>query len=160
MNDPRSSRRNIAAIAAGLLPGLAVSFRLPNLVLSAGYFLILLALAARSTKSDDIVRLTSFETAFLMGLTPTLVSNVINARSILVTTYSSVVQLDGTEEPVNTKRHYDARNVGRTALWQNTSPALVLTAPQAGPLRRSPGAPTIRAPLTQMGDVVRGFLWN
>ena len=52
-NDPRSSRRNMATAAAGMLMGLAVSFRLPNLLLSAGYFLVLLALAARSAKLDD-----------------------------------------------------------------------------------------------------------
>lgn len=89
-NYPRSSHRTIAAAAAGLLLGLAVSFRLPNLLLSAGYFIVLLALAARSTKSDDIVRLALFGTAFLVGLVPTLVSNAINAGSILATTYSSV----------------------------------------------------------------------
>jgi len=89
-NDPRSSRRNIAAGFAGLFLGLAVSFRLPNLLLSTGYFLVLLALVARSTKSDDVVRLASFGAAFLVGLAPTLVSNAINAGSILATTYSSV----------------------------------------------------------------------
>jgi hypothetical protein len=89
-NDPRSSHRNIAVVAAGLLLGLAVSFRLPNLLLSAGYFIVLLALAVRSTKTDDIVRLVSFGTAFLVGLVPTLVSNAVNAGSVLATTYSSV----------------------------------------------------------------------
>lgn len=89
-NHPKSSYRTIAAVAAGLLLGLAVSFRLPNLLLSAGYFMILLALAARSKKTDDIVRLVSFGTAFLVGLVPTLVSNAINAGSVLATTYSSV----------------------------------------------------------------------
>ena len=89
-NHPRSLHRTIAAAASGLLLGLAVSFRLPNLLLSAGYFIVLLALAARSTKSDDIVRLILFGAAFLVGLVPTLVSNAINAGSILATTYSSV----------------------------------------------------------------------
>ena len=89
-NHPKSSHRTIAAVAAGLLLGLAVSFRLPNLLLSAGYFIVLLALAARSTKSDDIMRLVLFGAAFLVGLVPTLVSNAINAGSVLATTYSSV----------------------------------------------------------------------
>ncbi len=89
-NHPKSSHRTIAAVAAGLLLGLAVSFRLPNLLLSAGYFIILLALAVRSTKPDDIVRLVLFGAAFLVGLALTLVSNAINAGSILATTYSSV----------------------------------------------------------------------
>jgi len=89
-NHPKSSQRTIAAVAAGLLLGLAVSFRLPNLLLSAGYFMVLLTLAARSAKSDDIVRLVSFGAAYLVGLVPTLVSNAINAGSVLATTYSSV----------------------------------------------------------------------
>ena len=89
-NHPKSSWRTIAAVAAGLLLGLAVSFRLPNLLLSAGYFIVLLTLAARSAKSDDILRLVSFGAAYLVGLVPTLVSNAINAGSVLATTYSSV----------------------------------------------------------------------
>jgi hypothetical protein len=89
-NHPKSSHRTIAAVAIGLLLGLAVSFRLPNLLLSAGYFIVLLALAVRSTKPDDIVRLVSFGAAFLVGLVPTLVANAINAGSVLATTYSSV----------------------------------------------------------------------
>jgi hypothetical protein len=89
-NDPRSSRRNMAAAAAGMLMGLAVSFRLPNLLLSAGYFLVLLALAARSAKLDDVVRLALFGVAYLVGLVPTLVSNAINAGSVIATTYGSV----------------------------------------------------------------------
>lgn len=89
-NHPKSPQRTIAAVAAGLLLGLAISFRLPNLLLSAGYFIVLLALAARSTKPDDVVRLVLFGAAFLVGLAPTLVSNAINAGSILATTYSSV----------------------------------------------------------------------
>jgi len=89
-NHPKSSHRTVAAVAAGLLLGLAVSFRLPNLLLSAGYFLVLLTLAGRSTKAEDIARLASFGAAFLVGLVPTLVSNAINAGSVLATTYSSV----------------------------------------------------------------------
>ena len=89
-NHPKSSHRTVATVAAGLLLGLAVSFRLPNLLLSAGYFLVLLTLAGRSTKAEDIARLASFGAAFLVGLVPTLVSNAINAGSALATTYSSV----------------------------------------------------------------------
>jgi hypothetical protein len=51
---------------------------------------LLLALAARSTKWGDIVRLASFGVAYLVGLLPTLVSNAINAGSVLATTYSAV----------------------------------------------------------------------
>jgi len=65
---------------------LAVSFRLPNLLLSAGYFIVLLALAVRSTKTDDIVRLVSFGTAFLVGLGPVDTYRIHKTMAAIVTT--------------------------------------------------------------------------
>lgn len=88
-NAANQSRRIVAAALAGLLLGLAVSFRLPNLFLSAGYFLMLLAMVARSRVADDILRFVSFGAAYLLGLAPTLIANAINAGSVLKTTYSS-----------------------------------------------------------------------
>jgi hypothetical protein len=87
---PKQSQRIMAAALVGLLLGLAVSFRIPNLFLSAGYFLVLLAIAVRSRESNDILRFVSFGAAYLFGLVPTLIANAINAGSILATTYSSV----------------------------------------------------------------------
>ncbi len=87
---PRQSHRIMAAALAGLLLGLAVSFRLPNLFLSAAYFVVLLATAVGSRESGDILRLVSFSAAYLVGLVPTLVANAINAGSVLATTYSAV----------------------------------------------------------------------
>ena len=89
-NAPEQSRRTIATVLAGLLLGLAVSFRLPNLFLSAGYFAVLLALVVRSKMPGDILRLVSFGAAYLLGLLPTLVANAINAGSFMATTYSTV----------------------------------------------------------------------
>jgi hypothetical protein len=89
MNAPNQSRRIMAAALTGLLLGLAVSFRLPNLFLSAGYFLVLLAMVVRSRGADDIFRFVSFGAAYLLGLAPTLIANAINAGSVLKTTYSS-----------------------------------------------------------------------
>lgn len=87
---PRSSHRIAAAMLAGLILGFAVSFRLPNLFLSAGYFALLFATSVLSRKADDILRLVSFGIAYAIGLLPTLVANAINAGSPFSTTYSSV----------------------------------------------------------------------
>src|SRR4030088_513230 len=70
---PKQSQRIMAAALVGLLLGLAVSFRIPNLFLSAGYFLVLLAIAVRSRESNDILRFVSFGAAYLFGLVPTLI---------------------------------------------------------------------------------------
>jgi hypothetical protein len=85
---PDRSRRITAAVFAGLLLGLAVSFRLPNLFLSAGYFVVLLGLAVHS-RGADVTRFVVFGAAYLLGLAPTLLANAINAGSALATTYSS-----------------------------------------------------------------------
>lgn len=89
-NDTSSSRRAWAATAAGFFMGLAVSFRLPNLLLGVGYFLVLLTLATRSAKLVDVTRLALFGSAYLVGLAPTLASNLINAGSVIATTYGAV----------------------------------------------------------------------
>jgi hypothetical protein len=89
VNAPKKLHRISAAVLAGLFLGLAVSFRLPNLFLSAGYFLVLLTMVVRSRGSDDIHRFVSFGAAYLLGLAPTLIANAINAGSVLATTYSS-----------------------------------------------------------------------
>jgi hypothetical protein len=85
---PNRSRRIIAAAFAGLLLGLAVSFRLPNLFLSAGYFVVLFAFAVHS-RGSDVMRFVAFGAAYLLGLAPTLLANAINAGSALATTYGS-----------------------------------------------------------------------
>jgi hypothetical protein len=111
-------RRIAVAALIGLILGLAVSFRLPNLFLSAGYFLVLLAMAVGSRKSGDILQLFSFGTAYLLGLVPVLVANAINAGSVLATTY----------------RSFDARppdfsfSVAREYLVDMQGPLIILTA--------------------------------
>jgi hypothetical protein len=86
---PKQSQRIMAAALAGVILGLAVSFRLPNLFLSAGYFLVLLAMVVRWRTADDMLRFVSFGAAYLLGLAPTLIANAVNAGSVLATTYSS-----------------------------------------------------------------------
>jgi hypothetical protein len=73
----------------GFLLGLSVSFRLPNLFLSAGYFLFLLV-AFLSSRKLVIARCgVAFGVAYLVGLAPTLVANTINAGSPVATTYGT-----------------------------------------------------------------------
>jgi hypothetical protein len=86
---PRHRLLIIALI--GLLIGLSVNFRLPNLFLAAGYCLYLAGafLLARS-KQTFFLQGASFGIAFLIGIAPTLIANAINAGSPFSTTYGSV----------------------------------------------------------------------
>jgi hypothetical protein len=74
----------------GLLIGLSVNFRLPNLFLAAGYCLYLAGafLLARSQKT--FLHGAAFGIAFLIGIAPTLIANAVNAGSPLATTYGGV----------------------------------------------------------------------
>ena len=71
----------------GLLLGLAVDFRLPNLFLSAGYFLFFLVTLVSSRNLLIVLRGAMFSLAFLVGMAPTIISNTINAGSPFATTY-------------------------------------------------------------------------
>ena len=67
--------------------GLAVNFRLPNLLLASGYFLFLVASLILSRKIDVAMQGILFGAAFLTGMAPTLLANAINAGSPFATTY-------------------------------------------------------------------------
>ena len=71
----------------GLLIGLAVSFRLPNLFLSSGYFLFFFVSFSLFRKVETALQGILFGAAFLAGMAPTLVANAINAGSPFSTTY-------------------------------------------------------------------------
>jgi hypothetical protein len=74
----------------GLLLGLSVNFRLPNLWLSAGYVVFL---GAAMLWSPAIIRLAQglgFGVAAIAGMAPTLIAQAINAGSPFATTYGSV----------------------------------------------------------------------
>jgi hypothetical protein len=88
--------RIIATTMTGLLLGLSVSFRLPNLFLSAGPLLVLSIEAFKTRKPVAFLPPVIFGAAYLVGLTPTLVANTINAGSPFSTTYgpSDIVPLD------------------------------------------------------------------
>jgi hypothetical protein len=83
-----SARRQVLMAAAlGLLLGLSVNFRLPNLFLSSGYVLFLLGAFLSSRTMRTFMQGIGFGAAYLVGMAPTLVANAINAGSPLTTTY-------------------------------------------------------------------------
>jgi hypothetical protein len=85
----RRSRLFLTA-ALGLLIGLSVNFRLPNLLLASGYFLFFLGSFLRSRKAAIVLQGVLFGAAFLAGMAPTLLANAINAGSPFSTTYGGV----------------------------------------------------------------------
>jgi hypothetical protein len=74
----------------GLLIGLSVNFRLPNLFLVAGYCLYLAGAFLLARSRETFLHGVSFGIAFLIGITPTLIANTINAGSPFTTTYGGV----------------------------------------------------------------------
>ena len=82
--------RMLLTLVVGLLLGLSVNFRLPNLFLSAGYCLYFLTELVLVRNRNGILQGLSFGAAFLVGIVPTLAANAVNAGSPFATTYSSV----------------------------------------------------------------------
>ena len=74
----------------GLLIGLSVNFRLPNLFLAAGYCLYLAGAFLLLRSKETLLQGLAFSAAFLIGIMPTLIANAINAGSPFATTYGSV----------------------------------------------------------------------
>ncbi len=90
-----ATTRNRILLSAliGLLIGLGVNFRLPNLFLASGYCLFFAGsfLSSRSDEKGEIVlQAVAFGAACILGMAPTLLANAINAGSPFATTYSSV----------------------------------------------------------------------
>jgi hypothetical protein len=79
--------RLLLTVMIGLLIGLAVNFRLANLLLSAGYFLFFSASFLLSRNRETLLQGVLFAVAFLIGIVPTLLANAINAGSPFSTTY-------------------------------------------------------------------------
>ena len=76
----------LLTMAIGLLIGLSVNFRLPNLLLSAGYCLyFLVAFLIRGT--GKLHAGARFWRGVVLGMVPTLAANAINAGSPFATTY-------------------------------------------------------------------------
>jgi hypothetical protein len=87
--EPRR-RRLVLAAAVGFLIGLAVNFRLPNLLLASGYFLFFLISFLWSGKAETVRQGVLCGAGFFAGMAPTLLANAINAGSALSTTYGGV----------------------------------------------------------------------
>jgi hypothetical protein len=86
-----SSRQRLwLAIAVGFLIGLSATFRLPNLLLSAGYGIFFLMAFLRARSRQTFLEGLAFGIAFLIGIAPTLVANWINAGSPFATTYGGI----------------------------------------------------------------------
>ena len=84
---PQWSSRIWLITLLGFLLGLSVNFRLPNLFLSAGYFLFFLVSFLSTRKLALAARGIGFGVAFVIGMAPTLIANAINAGNPFVTTY-------------------------------------------------------------------------
>jgi hypothetical protein len=82
-------RLALTVLVGGLL-GIAVNFRLPNLLLASGYGLFLLAAFLRARSRDTLLQGIAFAVAFSIGMAPTLIANLINAGSPFSTTYGGV----------------------------------------------------------------------
>jgi hypothetical protein len=82
-------RLALTVLVGGLL-GIAVNFRLPNLLLASGYGLFLLAGFLRARNRETFLQGIAFAVAFSIGMAPTLIANLINAGSAFSTTYGGV----------------------------------------------------------------------
>jgi hypothetical protein len=82
--------RPVFAGLVGLLIGLSVNFRLPNLFLASGYLVFFLVSFLGSRRIEAALQGGLFGAAFLVGMAPTLVANAINAGNPFSTTYGGV----------------------------------------------------------------------
>jgi hypothetical protein len=86
----RQQRRLLIIGLVGLLIGLSVNFRLPNLFLAAGYCLCLACAFLLARSKETFLQGFTFGVSFLIGIAPTLIANAINAGSPFATTYGGV----------------------------------------------------------------------
>ncbi len=85
--DQERRHRLLLTVLIGLLLGLAVNFRLPNLFLASGYGLFFFGSFLRSRNRETLLQGFAFGMAFVAGVAPTLLANAINAGSPFSTTY-------------------------------------------------------------------------
>jgi hypothetical protein len=85
-----SRERLWLAITVGFLIGLSSTFRLPNLFLASGYCVFFLGTFLLARSRQTFLEGLGFGVAFLIGTSPMLAANWINAGSPLSTTYSAI----------------------------------------------------------------------
>lgn len=83
-------RRLMLTGLVGLLIGVAVNFRLPNLLLSSGYFAFFAVSFLMTRKMETLLQGALFGTGFAVGIAPTLLAHAINAGSAFKTTYGGL----------------------------------------------------------------------
>ncbi|WP_256807900.1 hypothetical protein [Bradyrhizobium sp. Bra64] len=84
------SRYSVPSIVlVGLLLGASVNFRVPNALLTAGYFIFLGIRFLWSRTPANFVQGLGFGAGVLVGMAPTLIAQAVNAGSPLATTYGS-----------------------------------------------------------------------
>jgi hypothetical protein len=88
--DQERRHRLLLTVLIGLLLGLAVNFRLPNLFLASGYGLFFFVSFLLSRNRETLLQGFAFGMAFVAGVAPTLLANAINAGSPFSTTYGGV----------------------------------------------------------------------
>jgi hypothetical protein len=86
----RQQRRLLIIALVGLLIGLSVNFRLPNLFLAVGYCLCLACAFLLARSKETFLQGAAFGVSFLIGIAPTLIANAINAGSPFSTAYGGV----------------------------------------------------------------------
>jgi hypothetical protein len=86
----QTRHRIVLSALTGLLIGLAVNFRLPNLFLASGYCLFFAGWFLLARSRETFLQATAFGAACLLGMAPTLLANAINAGSPFATTYAGV----------------------------------------------------------------------
>ena len=86
--EERQKPRMLLILVIGLLIGIAVNMRVPNFLLSAGYCTYLLIAFLATTRATQFLEGALFAVALVIGMSPTLAANAINAGSPFSTTYS------------------------------------------------------------------------
>jgi hypothetical protein len=84
-----SRHRFVLTLLVGLLIGLSVNFRLPNLLLSAGYCLYLAGAFLVARNRETFLQGVAYGVGCMIGMAPTLIANAINAGSPFATTYGA-----------------------------------------------------------------------
>lgn len=87
--EERQVPRMLLVLVTGLLIGIAVNMRVPNVLLSAGYCIYLLVAFLAARKATLFLEGALFAVALVIGMSPTLAANAINAGSPFATTYSA-----------------------------------------------------------------------